>query len=127
MKNPGISRDPAGACSSPLLLLIHHVFYPTNNSVIFFLQKWSNMTKMVRLGQKLSKMAKMVKNDKNNQKWQKSKHLKACLGPASVTVLHRRGPPLTLCLSPFWTGGGPLGTPSVPVLDRRGPPWHSVR
>ena len=68
------------------------------------------------------------------------KHLKAFLGPASVTVLDRRGPPwhsvrygfglegapLALRLLRFWIGRDPLGTSSVTVLDRRGPPWHSV-
>ena len=45
--------------------------------------------------------------------YSKSKHLKACLGPASVTFLHRRGPPLALRPLQFCTGGGHL--------------WHSVR
>jgi len=73
---------------------------------------------------------------------QSSKHLKACLGPASVTVLHRRGPLLALRPLQFCTGGAPFGTLSVTVLHRRGPPlafrplqfcigggplWHSVR
>ena len=87
----------------------------------------------------------------------KSKHLKACLGPAFVTVFHQRGPPLALCLSRFFIREGlpwqsvrhkfsseraPLGTPFVTVFHQRGPPlalglsrfsireglpWHSVR
>ena len=55
----------------------------------------------------------------------KSKHLKACLGTALVTVLDRRGPPW-LSVSHGFGSGSPLGTPLVTVLDRRGPPWHSV-
>ena len=66
-----------------------------------------------------------------------SKHSKACLRPAFVTVLHQVGPPLAHCSLWFYTGGSapwhsvlynftqegaPLGTPFVTVLHQRGLP-----
>ena len=57
----------------------------------------------------------------------KSKHLKACLGPAFVTVFIREGPPWHSVRHGFSSERAPQALRSSRFFIREGLPWQSVR